>query len=360
MAYKDRNEEHPFKTFAKMTAEAERTGSYPRVILLCGKEDFLVRWAESDLKSRLINPVTAALDCSIFNEDNQNAYDIISACETLPMMSARKLVIVEDSDAFYAARPTDMDADGVTALCEYIPNIPETTLLLIVSAKVDKRKAIVKSIAKTGLIYDFSPLDDSSLTAWMQKRLALAGRSASKSDMLRFAKRNGYGDKERSYNLFNLENDLKKIFALSQNTYITEDDFLAAGDGEPETAAFLLLDAAFSGRKGYALTILHNSIEAETPSKETGIILSFLGLICSQLEIMLEAKERAGEGQSQKEIEAEMGINSYRLQKAQQASSSRSVEQLSKNLFDAFQIEKNMKQGLLDPRLDLELFIAGL
>ena len=360
MAYKDRTEEHPFKTFVKMTAEAEKSGSYPRVILLCGREEFLVSWAKDDLRERLINPVTASLDCSVFNEENQNPYDIISACETLPMMSAKKLVILEDSDAFYAARPSDMDADGIQALTEYIPNIPETTLLLIVSPKIDKRKAIVKAVTKAGLLYDFGPLDDSTLAGWMQKRLAGAGRSASKSDMLRFAKRNGYGDKERSYNLFNLENDLKKVLAISSNSYITEEDFLSVGGGEPETAAFLLLDAAFGGRKGYALTLLHNSIEAETPSKETGVILGFLGLLCSQLEIMLEAKERSEDGQSQKEIEAAMGINAYRLQKAQQASSGRSAAQLRKNLYDAFQIEKDMKQGLIDPRLDLELFIASL
>jgi len=360
MAYKNTVEEHAFKTFAKMLSDSEKNESYPKVILLCGKENYLIDWAVDELKSKIVNPITQQLDLSIFNEDNQNPYDIIAACETLPMMSRRKLVILEDSDILYAARPNDMDSEGLKALTDYISDVPDTALLVLVSSRTDKRKGICKAVEKAGLIYDFGPLDDSLLSGWMQKRFAQAGKSASKSDMIRFAKRSGYGDKERSYNLFNLENDLKKLFAVSSNSYITEEDFLEVFEGEPETAAFLILDAAFSGRKGYALTVLHNSIDSETPSKETGVILSFLGLLCSQLEIMLEARERADDGQSQGEIEAAMGINGYRLKKAQQASGGRSAEVLRKNLSDAFQIEKNMKQGLINPRLDLELLIASL
>ena len=130
--------------------------------------------------------------------------------------------------------------------------------------------------------------------------------------------------------------------------------------GRHNDAAFAILDAAFSGRKGYALTVLHNSIDSQLASKETGIVLQFLGLLCSQLEIMLEAAERKNEGQSQQEIESGMKVNPYRLRKAQAAAAGRGVEKLREDLFRAFQIEKDLKTGFMDPRLELELFIAGL
>ena len=361
MAYYDKkNEEHAFKTFARMTAAAKNGGPWPRVMLLCGKEDFLVDWAEKEVKKLAVEPAAAELDCSVFSEDGHTADEIIAACETVPIMSPKKLVIIESMDILSAAKPSDMSAAELQELADYIPQLPDSTILLFVSAKADKRKSICKAIAKTGLVYDFKPLGDSSLLSWMQKRLSAAGRSASKNDMLRFAKNNGYGDPERSYTLFNLENDLRKLEALTDNKYLTAEDFNAASAGEPETAAFTILDAAFSGRKGYALTVLHNSIDQQLASKETGIVLQFLGLLCSQLEIMLEAAERREEGQSQKEIEASMKINPYRLQKAQAAAAGRGVQQLRTDLFKAFQIEKDLKSGFMDPRLELELFIAGL
>ncbi|MBQ9881159.1 MAG: DNA polymerase III subunit delta [Synergistes sp.] len=361
MAYYDKkNEEHAFRTFGRMAADAKNGGPLPRVLLLCGKEDFLVDWAAKEIRNIVVEPAVAELDCSVFSEDGCTADDVIAACETVPLMSSKKLVIIESMDILSAAKPSDMNSADVQALTDYIPQLPESCLLMFVSPKADKRKAICKAIAKTGLVYDFKPLDDSSLISWMQKRLSSAGRSASKGDMLRFAKNSGYGDAERSYSLYNLENDLKKLFALTDNKYLSAEDFSAAGEGEPETAAFAILDAAFSGRKGYALTVLHNSIDSQLASKETGIVLQFLGLLCSQLEIMLEAAERKNEGQSQQEIESGMKVNPYRLRKAQAAAAGRGVEKLREDLFRAFQIEKDLKTGFMDPRLELELFIAGL
>gem|GEM_PF-623869 len=361
MAYYDKKtEEHAFRTFGKMTAAAKNGGPLPRVMLLFGKEDYLIEWAAGEIRRLVVEPATAELDCSVFSEEGFGADDIIGACETIPLMSAKKLVVIDGTDILSAAKPSDMSAADVQALTDYIPDLPESTLLMFISPKADKRKALCKAIAKTGLVYDFKPLDDNSLLSWMQKRFSAAGRSASKSDMLRFAKGNGYGDAERSYSLYNLENDLKKLFALTDNKYISADDFSEASEGEPETAAFTILDSAFSRRKGYALTVLHNSIDAQLASKETGIVLQFLGLLCSQLEIMLEASERREEGQSQPEIESGMKVNPYRLRKAQAAAAGRSTAQLKEDLFRAFQIEKDLKSGFMDPRLELELFIAGL
>lgn len=361
MAYYDRkNEEHAFKSFSRMISAAKEGGLWPRVLLLCGKEEFLVDWAKKEVKKLAVEEAAFELDCSVFSEDGHTADDVIAACETLPVMSRKKLVIMESMDILSAARPSDMSASDIQELADYLPVLPDSTLLMIVSPSADKRRALCRAAAKTGLVYDFKPLDDASLISWMQKRLSAAGRSASKSDMLRFSKSNGYGDPERSYSLFNLENDLKKLEAFTDNKYITEEDFIAVSGGEPEAAACVILDAAFSGRKGHALTVLNNSMDRQTASRETGIALQFLGLLCSQLEIMLEASERRDEGQSQKEIESEMKINPYRLSKAQAAAASRGAAQLREDLFRAFQIEKDLKSGFMDPRLELELFIAGL
>jgi len=214
LAYYDKkNEEHAFKTFGKMTSAAKNGGPLPTVLLLCGKEDFLVDWACNEIKKLVVEPAVAELDCSVFSEDGCTAGDIIAACETLPIMSQKKLVIVESMDILSAAKPSDMSAADVQELTDYIPQLPDSCLLMFVSPRADKRKALCKAVSKAGLIYDFKPLDDNSVVSWMQKRLAAAGRSASKGDMLRFAKGNGYGDPERSYTLYNLENDLKKLFA---------------------------------------------------------------------------------------------------------------------------------------------------
>lgn len=362
MAYsKSVSAEHPAKTISKMIQSGAQSGIYPRVILLCGKEDFLIDWSKNLLKNALINEASAMLDCAVFSEDEIELSAIINACNTAPMLSQRKLVFVDDSDIFSAQLPKDLDSSELSVLIDYFSDIPESTMLIFSCTKPNKTKAIYKAIAKTGIVYDFVPLDDSTLSGWMHKRFVAAGKEATRADLLGFAKSCGYGDDDRSYNLFNLENDLKKIFSYyDDRVSISLDDMLELTDAQSEQNAFKLLDSAFSGKKGKALEILHASIDSQTPSKETGVVLGFLGLLISQLDIMTEGKERLEAKQNQYDAILEMGVNEYRFKKAIEACRGKSSKQLRIALYDALQLEKELKLGNIDARLGLELLIGEL
>ena len=361
MAYsKNAATEHPSRTIVKTMQAGSASGIFPRLILLCGKEDFLVDWSKDYLKQGLLNPVTASLDCSVFSEEAIDLSSIILACDTPPMMSTRKLVIVEDPDIFSAQAPRDMNATEVQSLIDYLPSIPDSTMLVFTSKKPNKTKAIYKAISKSGIIYDFTSLDDGTLGGWMAKRFSAAGKTASRTDMVNFAKICGYGDTERDYTLYNLENDLKLIFSLYDKEELKLMDMLDAVQGQDEVNSFKLLDSAFSGDKGKALEILHASIDSQIPSKEMGVVLSFLGLLISQIEIMVEGTERAEEGQSSYDIVKAMGVNEYRYRKAMASCRGKRSSELRRTLNRAFEIEKNMKSGNMDGRLGLELFIAEI
>jgi len=342
------NTEHPSKTILKMVKSAQETGVWPRVLLMTGKEDFLIDWAKKYLKSAIVNPATEALDCVTFSENDTDPYAIIAACETFPIMSERKLIIAEEADE--AAGP----------LCDYLSSVPESTFLLIINRKINKTKTLYKTVNKVGLVYDFTPLDDATLSGWMAKRFKAAGKSARPEDLVAFARTCGYGDTERNYTLFNLENDLKKIFSLKDKDVLSLDDMMEVSSAQAEINAFKILDCAFSGRKGDAITILHNSIDIQTPSKEMTVIMSFIGLLCAQLEIMVEGKERSEEGQSGYEIVNEMKVNEYRFKKAMEACRNKTAKQLRSALDNAFQIEKDLKNGIINGQLALELFIAKI
>ena len=91
-----------------------------------------------------------------------------------------------------------------------------------------------------------------------------------------------------------------------------------------------------------------------------GVVLRFLGLLCSQLEIMVEARERGGRDGDPYGVASEMGANPYRIKKAMQASYKKKYSELKESLAAAYDIEKNYKSGQIDAYLALELFIAGL
>lgn len=351
-----KSEEHAFKIFQR-TLQSE---ALPSVMLLFGTEDYLVAWALGELSAKLVNPAAAAMDRIRFSEETINVSDIIAACETLPMLSEKKLVIVEDCDAFWSGRPSSMNAQEQQDMADYLKNVPGDTLLVFTAGKADKRKALYKAVTKTGIAYEFTPVTGETLKGFVSKRVSAAGKKASSSEINKFIHLTGYGDKDSEYTLYNMENDLKKAFALSEGTQISEADFEAAVTGNADTDVFALLDSAFSGNKDAAFTLLRNNISGELPSYVDGVIFRMIGLLCSQLEIMLTAKERLEEGQSVHELPKAMGVNSYRLQKALEASANRNASQLSKSLDAAYQLERDIKSGAMPGLLALELFIASL
>ena len=336
--------EHAFQAFSKLL----KSEQLPVCVLLCGPETLLVDWALDGLKKRIVNPACESLDLVSFSDEDVTEADIIAACETLPLMSERKLVVVKKD-------PADLPE-----ISDYIAKLPESCVLCFVCDAPDKRKASFKAADKYGRVFDFTSLDEQTLGAWGAKKLSAMGKSASSRDIVRFAYDAGYFDKERNYGLYNLENDLKKAAALYDGAQISFEQLSEISSGQSETAVFKLLDCAFSNRKGEALQLLNNTVKAEMPSKQISAILRFHGLLCSQLEIMVEARERREAGQDKGTVKSEMGINPYRLDKALAASERQSLKRLKAALAEAYKIEEDIKSGKLAAKLAMELFIAKL
>ncbi len=316
-----KEQEHPYKIINRII----KSGDIPSLILMYGKERFMIEWAYKSFKKALINPATESLDFTMFTEKETTIDEIISACETVPFMSERKMVVVKD-----------LELD----LSDYISDIPHTTLLIIIQEKVDKRKAFYKKVEQVGLAYDFTALDEATLVTWAHKRLA----NISKDDIIRFATDAGYFNKERDYNLFNFENDLKKAASLYQDKdTVTYDELKTISSADDENNAFKLLDAAFSDKKSEAMRMLNEF-------KTTNDVLRFHGLLCSQLEIMLEVRENPNLP----------GVNPYRLKKAIAASERLTTARLKSALSACYKIESDIKSGRIDARLSLELFIAKI
>lgn len=348
------NREHPFRTLVKLVG----AGQYPQVMLLHGHEDFLVNWAADYLRENIVNPAAAALDYSIFYEQLQ-VDDIIAACETLPVFSSKRLVYLKNTDIL-SSNPQDMGSAELERMLEYLDDIPESCMLLMSCDNPYRNGRMYRRILKTGIAYDFTPLDRSTLASWIANQLRSMDRAASPSAIMQYIDACGYCGRDSEYTLYNVKNDLAKAAAFSDNKEISVEDFLSCMQGDDEKNAFAILDAAFSGKKSTALSILHSSVSAEPASKSDGAVLSFLGLLCSQLEVMLEAEERGGLRSGEGALAKLMGQNPYRIRKALEASRGRSVEDLKRILSEAYNLERDYKAGRLDAYTGLELFIAAL
>ena len=367
-----RNEEHAFIRIGKDI----KSGKMPGIILLYGKEEFLVNFYGENLIRSYVNKATEALDLVRLEGDVITPQAVAENLETMPLMSERKVVYVPNlyDSKGRLPKPLADSSASTEQLAEYIKNLSgEGMLLLITFARQNddrneaeiRRGPIYKAIeeaekAGRAAIYDLEMLDPARLNSFIEKRFKASGKTYRPGIVNLVARQSGYLNKNIDYGLFDLENDLRKIIAhCGDNEEITQADVDKVITTNPENDVFAMLDAIGLNRKDEAFRLLHNLIQDGSSP------FQLLALITAQLELMIRTCELKYEGYGLNEIQQILKksphkIHEYRTKKALEAGNRIGVKKLKSILSSAYEVELNVKTGLMPGDLALEYFIAGI
>ncbi len=342
--------EHAFKKISRDVKE----GEIPSVVVLCGKEQYLVGWGIGLITERFVNPEAKAFDFTYFSDENVTVDGVIESCETLSMFSERRVTVAADFAPLEGARLKGFSDDDEARFAEYIKNIPPSVTLILTCGIPDKRRKLYKACSEAGTVYEFETLSESDLANFIMKRVKLAGKTCRTTVINELIANSGYYNKETDYTLFNLENDLKKIIAYAEGEEIVLQDVLSVISGSLETYIFALIDSISTGKKGEAYKLLYNILN----SGEN--IYRVLSMIVSQYEFILEVKEFREAGMTKDEIVKTLGAHEFRVKKALGFADKYSVSALRSILISAYNTDKNIKNGLLPQELALEMLIASI
>lgn len=334
------------KGYKEILSELEG-GVLANPLIFCGEEAFLIKWATDKIVERFIGPGLASLNLEVADWEELEIKDLIPLWETLPMMAKKRIIVLENFIS-------DSEDPKNEELMEEIEKIPDHSLLIIISPSVDKRTKLYKRQAAKGGAYNFNRLGEVELRNFIIKRFKQAGKTAHNSVIRMMVEESGYLDKQSNYSLFNLENDIKKLIALSEDDTITPDQVKMGLTKNTEAFVFDMIDAISSGNKGEAIYLMHSMFKSGEAWQR------LLPLIISSYELMLIGKEMSEEGHNQREVIALTGAHEYRIKKAMALSRKYSVKQLRKTLGLCLNVDKEIKTGLLDWELAMELLIANI
>jgi len=340
--------EHSYKKIE----EDLKDGNIKNVLLLYGKEQYLVKWSVDAVLKKYIDDEYRAFDFFEIDAEKATIDSVIENCETLSMFSEKRVVYLPGFTLIEGGRSKNIPESDEKLLSEYIKKIPDSCLLLITAVKPDKRKRLYKEIVSFGGSYDFEPLDERTLRNFVEKRFKLMGKSIKASAADEFIRSCGYFLKETDYTLYNLENEIKKIASHADGEEILLSDILEVISGDVETSIFAIIDAVGNNNKEEAFKILYNLLGAG------GSIFPIVALLASLFETILEVKELKEEGKLPSQIRSILGIHEYRIKKASSAADAYSKDRLKDILKKVYQIEKNIKTGLMDQVLALEMMIS--
>lgn len=350
-----RETEHAFITIGKDI----KGGKIPSLVLLCGKEEYLIKWYTDVLIKKYVSDACRPIDLVTLEGEFLTVEKIKESLETVSLMSERKVVYLPEFTPAAGKALKGLSDSDINELIEYLPQIPKESLLLITASEQEevknKKNKLRTAVEKYGKVYDFQALSDNQLKNFIEKRFVNAGKSYSPSVISMIMSESGYGNKAIDYSLYNLENDLTKIVAHAGGSgEITAADVRGVLSSNPENNVFAMLDAIGRNRKDEALKLLDNLLNAGTP------VFNLLRLITGQLELILCVKEMKDERLSAAQMQKILGVHQFRIKKAMAVTGQYSMKDLRNTLCAAYEVDENIKTGLMDGRLALEYFISKI
>ena len=350
MAYYNKSKD---KTYRDLVKDID-SGALPPVVLLHGEEVFLIDWAVKRIKEKYVNEATSIMDYAVIDQDAEPE-SIMRDITTLSVFSEKRVVWLKDTPLLTSAKPKSYPLDILDSVKDYIDSPIENTVVILSSPEVDGRSAIVKGLRSSGAAYELNRLDDHSIKAFIAKRLHDSGLKIGNNEMDFLIHETGYNNRESDYDLYSLDNDLKKISACVESGYVDSSVIEYAILGDKDTFIFDLIDGISGNNKRNAFEILDNRLERDRYEA-----MSIVGAIVSQLEIMLMAKEYMGRGMNAHSISMETGINEYRLKKAIRYASRYDLQKLKDMLISIYDVNKNVVNGSMDPKIALQLYISRI
>lgn len=121
---------------------AKELADYKPAYLIYGEQDLLLAQALDQLKRNVGQVADLDFNMETFDGESADADQIVSACNTLPFASERRLVVVRNADK--------LAKDGTDALVAYLADPAPTTILALVAKKIAKNTRLYKSVEKIG------------------------------------------------------------------------------------------------------------------------------------------------------------------------------------------------------------------
>jgi DNA polymerase-3 subunit delta len=330
--------------------------------VLHGEDEFSRSEVLAETKAKMGDPAMANLNTTILDGRKVTLAELMHACDAMPFLADRRLVIVEGLLTKLGARGKGK-ADGdkeqparkreyLEELIAYLKRLPETARLVFVEDKSIRSNHPVLKMAladkERGYAREFRLPTKGKLNQWIIDRVERKGGEIEASAAEELAAFVGS-------DLRLLDQELDKLISyVDEARPITKADVHLLVSYVQQANVFKMVDALGWRDGEQALKLLHRLLEdGEHP-------LSLFGMIVRQFRIMTQVKDLAERGVPSKKIGAQLGLHPFVAEKGLRQSQNFSMEQLETIYRKLLETDLAIKTGQMDQVLALDMLVVGL
>lgn len=321
-----------------------------------GSDSFSVHEAFNALKEKLNTDGSLNTNTVTFYVPDATPAEVIAACDTIPFLGEYRLVVVDG--ALYvsgrgrrkakASLTTGDQPEPVGAwstLADYIERMPQTTeLVLLGGEKADG--ALVNALRSRGDVQKFERPAQKAVSGWVQKRAKDAGIPLASGAAAALADLVGE-------DTWAIATELEKLRNYAAGRPVTVEDVREMVTPIREIPPWDLLDPIADGRGANALKALRRMLD----HKPTLVIAAIIQGTYRQLAV---AREMVDNGASGRDVGERLGLRGFPLDKLLERATRYRPEMIRDAYARMVQADSDIKTGVYDDDLSLELLVTDL
>jgi DNA polymerase-3 subunit delta len=290
--------------------------------ILTGANNYLLR---QELRS-LVAPFEAEhgdMALEKLDGDDASFERIQESLQSLPFLADRKLVVLQAPSA---------NKQYTEKAQELLSDTPETTDVIIVEPKLDKRLSYYKFLKKQKGFKEFAELDENGLARWLVTLAKEKGAKLAPADARYLVERAGTNQQA-------LASEIEKLSLYSD--YIDRTRINELTPAAPQSTIFQLLEAAFAGNTRRALELYGEQRALKVEPQQ------IIAMLAWQLHVLALVKAAGGD-RTPDIIAREAKINPYVVKKSAGIARGLSVARTRELIHDLLIIDGRLKREGLD------------
>lgn len=315
--------------------------------IFCGIDEELIKENIRSLVNKFLDKNFIDLNYVKFDGDNLDNFDgIINACETLPFMSDKKVVLVYRAN-FLGEGEDNAKKNLYNGLKDYISNISSSTILILYYVFKNKREKMSYKVQK---------LDNKCTLVKMDK---MFGRQLeAKVKNIFESKDKDIGNVELKLFCSNLQNDMgimenevEKLCCYTMDRAIKKEDIYAMYPKKEEDDIFDLVDLIGDKKVKEAVDILNELIYKGDKIPE------IMYMIERQFKLLYRIKDSLLKGKDKNFIVGDIKLPLFICEKLIAQSKKFTLSQIKKAIDICLNSEEKMKNSSVNKKIEMELLI---
>ncbi|MDR0248353.1 MAG: DNA polymerase III subunit delta [Oscillospiraceae bacterium] len=219
-------------------------GIVGKLYLFYGDESYLRESFVSQIKKAVVEEGSAGFNLDTLDGKNLAFTALHNAVEAVPVLGARRLVVVTDYDLHKISDGADKK------LAALLEALPESVCLIFQYCALEYKPCKLTALCeKHGMAVEFATQKQDKLEKWAVRRFAALGKKLRAPEAERLIYVCGY-------DMQNLKNEISKIAAYAQGEAITPDDIRAAAEPASAVKVSDFVNAVSANRRAAAADAL--------------------------------------------------------------------------------------------------------